>query len=339
MHRTRPRKVILDCDIGWMNDDCTATIFALKSPELQVLGITPVAGNFDLNWETACALRLVEILGRENVPVCPGFDRPLIHERDDYEDQVWGEWATFKPVDSIPPGLPTIEPDPRHACDFIAQSILGNPGEVSILAMGPLTNVAVAIRKYPQVVPLLDELIVMGGAVATLPRGHGNITPVAEFNFWVDPEAARIVLRAGVPIVLCPLNVCRRTRFERQYFDRLTSVDSAHPEVAGLFRDYLQPHFDHPEVDKESPRLFYGLYDQILVVYALRPAWLATVPMNVDVNVTPGPEYGASYGYTNAPYQSGLDQWPLDDGSQVAEVAYDVELEAFVELYVNTLTE
>jgi inosine-uridine nucleoside N-ribohydrolase len=119
----------------------------------------------------------------------------------------------------------------------------------------------------------------------------------------------------------------------------LASPSHTNPEIAELFRVHLQPHFDAPEIDEESPRLFYGLYDHIVVGYAISPDLFATTVMNVDVNTTHGPEYGASYGYVRGSYHSGLDQWPLDDGSQIAKIVYDVELEAFVELYVSTLTE
>jgi inosine-uridine nucleoside N-ribohydrolase len=329
----------MDCDIGWMNDDCTATTFALMSPDLEVLGITPVMGNFDLDWEVTCALRLLEILGRTEVPVCPGFDRPLIHERSPYADQVWGKWATLKPVTSIPPGMPSLQPDPRHACDFMIECVKQYRGKVTILATGPLTNVAVAIRKYPPFVEQVQEILIMGGNIPGLPRGEGNTTPTAEFNFWVDPEAARIVLRSGAPITLFPLNVCRVTHFDRAYFDRLASSESAHPEIAGLFRDYLQSHFDDPELDKREARLFYGLYDHCVVAYAIRPEIYKLTEMHVDVNIVQGPMYGACYGYQKGPYVSGVYRFPLEDGSRAMTVAHDLDFEALVDLYIHTLTE
>lgn len=333
------RKIILDTDIGWMNDDCTAAMFALKSPALEVMGITPIMGNFDLKWEVACALRLLEILSRDDVPVCPGFDRPLVHERTPYADQIWGGWATFKTFDTIPPGMPTRKPDPRHASDFIAETILNHPGELTILAVGPLTNLAIAVRKYPQIVELVREVVIMGGNIPVLARGHGNVTPFAEFNFWVDPEAARIVLHSGMPITLFPLNVCRRTRFDRKYFARLASSQSKYPEIATLFRDYLQIHFDDAELEKQFSLLYYGLYDHCVVGYTIRPDLFTVTEMNVDVSLAPGPTYGACYGYQKGPYISGVeDSFPLDDGSKVMRVAYDVDFEALAELYVSTLT-
>ena len=208
-----PTKIIFDTDIGWMNDDCMAAIFAMKSPEIDLLGITPVMGNFDLNYEMACALRLVELLGNDDIPVCRGFDRPLIHQRNAYADRVWGRWAVLEDVEDIPPGMPRLGADPRHAVEFIAETVLAQPGEITIVAVGPLTNVAVAMRMYPKIVAAVKEIVIMGGAIGRLPRGDGNVTPSAEFNFWVDPEAARIVMHSGANITLMPLNVCRRSYF------------------------------------------------------------------------------------------------------------------------------
>ena len=135
-------KIIFDTDIGWMNDDCMAAIFALKSPDIDVLGITPVMGNFDLNYEMACALRLLEILGREDVPVCRGFDRPLLHERSPYADKVWGKWALLEDVHDIPPGMPHLQPRPTARRGLPDRNCLAHPGEITVVAVGPLTNVA-----------------------------------------------------------------------------------------------------------------------------------------------------------------------------------------------------
>ncbi|MCC6904821.1 MAG: nucleoside hydrolase [Anaerolineae bacterium] len=332
------RKVIFDTDIGWMNDDCTAAMFALLAPELDVLGITPVMGNFDLNWSMACALRLIEILGRADVPVCRGFDRPLLHERDPYADRVWGKWATFEEVTSFPAGMPALQPDPRHAVEFIAESVRRYPGEVTLLAVGPLTTVAIAIRQYPEIIEQVQEVIIMGGAISTLPRGHGNITPAAEFNFWVDPEAARIVLRSGMPITLLPMNVCRQTSFARETFNRLTAPTSAHPAAARLIHDYLLRNFEDPAFDRENARLYYGMYDHTVVGYAINPGLYRSIDMNVDVSVIPGPDYGVSYGYEKGPYVSGVDRFPLEDGSQAIRVVYDLDFPALVEMYVRALT-
>ena len=332
------KKIIFDTDIGWMNDDCMAAIFALKSPDLDLLGITPVMGNFDLNFEMACALRLVEILGHESVPVCRGFDRPLIHERSPYADKVWGKWAMFEEVKDIPPGMPSLQPDPRHAANFIAETVMAHPGEVTIVAVGPLTNVAVAFRMYPEIVGQVDELIIMGGAIGRLPRGEGNITPSAEFNFWVDPEAAQIVMHSGAAITLVPLNVCRRSYFAKSLFDRITAPTNVYPEVAELFKHYVGPHFDDPKVDEENPILFYGMYDHACLGYAIDPGIFNCEEMCVEVSIQQGIDYGTSYGYVKGSYLSGFEALPIENNLKPIRVAYDMDFDQLVEQYVAAIT-
>ncbi|MCY4020464.1 MAG: nucleoside hydrolase [Chloroflexi bacterium] len=331
-------KIIFDTDIGWMNDDCMAAIFALKSPDIEVLGITPVMGNFDLNYEMACALRLLELLGCEDIPVCRGFDRPLLHQRSPYADKVWGKWATLEDVGDIPPGLPQLQPDPRHAAVFLAETVLAHPGEVTIVAVGPLTNVAVALRMYPEMARQVKEIVIMGGAIGRLPRGQGNITPAAEFNFWVDPEAARIVLHSGANITLMPLNVCRRSNFARSLYDRIVDPTGAYPEVADLFRRYIGPRFDDPELDRRAPVLFYGVFDHACLAYVIRPDIFEVLSMCVDVSIQPGMDYGTSHGYVKGSYVSGEDTLPIDSDLEPIRVAYDMDFDALVELYVAALT-
>ena len=332
------KKIIYDTDIGWMNDDCMAAIFALKSPDLEVLGITPVMGNFDLNFEMACALRLIELLGHEDVPVCRGFDRPLIHERSPFADKVWGQWAKLEEIEDIPPGMPTLQADSRHAANFIAETVLANPGEVTIVAVGPLTNVAIAMRMYPEIVEQVQELIIMGGAIGRLPRGHGNITPSAEFNFWVDPEAARIVMHSGAPITLLPLNVCRRSYFSKSLFDRLTASTSAYPEVAELFKTYVGPHFDDPQLEQAEPILYYGVYDHACLGYAINPDIFTFEEMCVEISVQQGIDYGTSYGYVKGPYVSGNENLPIENNLGPIRVVYDMDFDQLVELYATAAT-
>ena len=331
-------KIIFDTDIGWMNDDCMAAIFALKSPDLDVLGITPVMGNFDLNFSVLCALRLLELLGCEDTPVCRGCDRPLVHQRGAYADRVWGKWAKLEAVAAIPPGLPSLQPDPRHASVLIAEMILAHPGEVTIVAVGPLTNVAMALRLYPEIANQVKEIVIMGGAMGRLPRGKGNITPAAEFNFWVDPEAARIVLHSGAPMTLMPLNVCRRSHFSRALYLRIVDPATDYPEVAALYEKDIGPRFDDPELERREPVLYYGVFDHACLGYVIRPRIFACARMTVDVSVRRGLDYGVSYGYVQGDYVSGEDALPLDSDLEPIKVAYDMDFAQLAELYVDAIT-
>jgi len=330
-------KIIYDTDIGWMNDDCIALLFALHSPGIEVLGVTPVMGNYDLAYEVACALRLVEVAGHGHVPVAAGFDRPLLHERGSYADQMWGKWATFETGFELPFAAATKKPDPRHAVDFIIETIRAHPGEVTIVAVGPLTNVAVAIRKAPDIMRLVRRVVIMGGGINLFPRGWGNSTPLAEFNFWVDPEAARIVMRSGMPIDLLPINVCRRTHLPRAFVDRLAVSRTAKQGVSELFRACLQPLFAS---SAHENHLAYGLYDSCTLAWLLKPELFETAALSVDVVTSPGLQYGMSVGYRTG--ERIVDDenisFPVENAPSQVTVVHDMDFEGLLALYLEAVS-
>jgi inosine-uridine nucleoside N-ribohydrolase len=193
-------KVILDMDPGV--DDALALILALKSPEVQVLGITTVAGNASLEMTSANARRVLEYLNAGSIPVAMGAANPLNHPLEDA--------LSYHGLDGLgncglpPPKLPL---HPAKAWDFLARSVLDAPGEVTLVATGPLTNVAYAFELHPELPELLARLVLMGGAYGLTPYGKGNQTPYAEFNIWQDPEAAHIVFSSGADIFAVGLDV------------------------------------------------------------------------------------------------------------------------------------
>ncbi len=146
----------------------------------------------------------------------------------------------------------------RTAVDFIVRTVLDNRDEITIVAIGPLTNIAMAIRQDPDFAMAVKSLYIMGGAVASLPDGASNVTPNAEFNFWVDPEAARIVLRSGIPIELSPLNVSRKTRFSKEDFERIVRVSNPSTQ---LLRETMTAQFQR----EEAMSSHYLMYDQVAV--------------------------------------------------------------------------
>jgi inosine-uridine nucleoside N-ribohydrolase len=329
-------KIIFDTDIGWMNDDCIALLMALHSPHFEVLGVTPVMGNYDLEFEVAAALRVLEVTGFEHIPVCGGFDRPLLHERGSYADQMWGKWATFEKGFDLPPGLPKLKADGRHAVDFIIETILAHPGEVTLVALGPLTNVAVALRKAPAIIPLVRQVIIMGGGINLFPRGYGNSTPLAEFNFWVDPEAARIVMRSGLPITLVPINVCRRTHLPRDFVARIAGSSTAKRGVAELFRTWTLPLF---KSDERNNHLSYGLYDSCTLAYLLQPDLFHTAKLHVDVITQPGLQYGMSvaYGTGERIIDDESITFPVTNPPPLITVAHDMDFDGLVSLYLEAV--
>jgi len=193
-------KVVWDMDPGI--DDALALILALKSPEVQVLGITTVAGNAPVEMTSANARRVLEYLNAQSIPVAMGAANPLNHQLEDA--------LSYHGPDGLgncglpPPKLPL---HPAKAWDFLARLVLDALGEITLVATGPLTNVAYAFELHPELPGLLARLVLMGGAYGLTPYGKGNQTPYAEFNIWQDPEAAHIVFNSGADIFAVGLDV------------------------------------------------------------------------------------------------------------------------------------
>ncbi|MGH9895861.1 MAG: nucleoside hydrolase, partial [bacterium] len=199
--------------------------------------------------------------------------------------------------------------------------VMQNPGQVTILAIGPLTNIAMAMRMEPKFAPNVKQLVIMGGAIASLPDGGGNHTPNAEFNFYVDPEAAQIVLRSGIPIVLSPLNVSRKARFTREWYEKIVEVDTP---ITRLVKDRLGLGF------QQRPDRTALMYDQVAAVALVDPTLMKTVELYVDVDINHDANYGVSVG---AP-----EIWPGGEGARKLLVQTDLEWDRFIRFYVERVT-
>src|SRR5580765_8862465 len=195
--------VLLDCDPG--HDDAIALLLALGSDELDVRGITTVAGNQTLEKTTANAIRVLELAGRAEIPVAAGAGRPLVREPR-VAAEVHGETGLDGP--DLPP--PQGEPSRQHAVDFLAERIEG----ATLVATGPLTNVALLLARHPEAVP--QRIVLLGGAIA-----EGNVTPAAEFNIWADPEAAHRVFTSGLDVTMIGLDVTHRALVGKAETERL----------------------------------------------------------------------------------------------------------------------
>jgi len=189
------QKIILDCDPG--HDDALAILLAAK--HLDVVGITTVGGNQSLEKVTSNALKIVEFAGLTNIPVVEGMGHPLI-QPPRYAPQIHGETGMDGP--DLP--TPTTPLHAQHAVDFIIDTVMST-NEVTLVPTGPLTNVATALRREPRIAKRIPEISLMGGSLT-----YGNATPAAEFNIYVDPEAAHIVFTSGIPIKMCGLNLTRQ---------------------------------------------------------------------------------------------------------------------------------
>lgn len=207
-----PRQVILDCDPGI--DDAFAIVFGCGHPGIALRGITTVAGNVGLDLATANALSVCEFIGHEQVPVSAGSPLPLLRPFEDARE-VHGE--TGLGAAKLP--APRGRPSGVHAVDYLIESIDAAPGEITLVATGPLTNVALAVRRHPPLVEQVADFIIMGGAA-----GRGNVTPAAEFNIYCDPEAAAIVFGAGWRVTMAGLDVTRQARATAGVRERLAGL-------------------------------------------------------------------------------------------------------------------
>ncbi len=283
--------VVLDTDCGFASDDAMALLALLQSEKVELLGVTVVTGNDWLKQEVQNVLRLLEIAGQPDVPVFAGSERPLVTSQEEMirRERVYGETSDggYKgawreggpgPHDVVPPDgvLASIRPREKHAADFLIETIRGRPREVVVAAIGPLTNVALALAKDPEIASLSRELVVMGGGIGRLP----------EFNFWMDPEAARMTLRAEWPqVTLTPINIAEQAPFTLEAAGTLASIDSP------IGRYFEAAHVARVAAHPVTPLM----YDQIAVLGFLDPGTVRrSEEMFLDVEV----DHGALYGQT-----------------------------------------
>lgn len=226
MSQTLP--IIIDCDPGI--DDAIALMLAFASPdELEILAVTTVAGNVGLRHTELNARRIRDLCGASSVPVLAGCPRPLLRALVTAGD-VHGETG----LEGCGLPDPAGRIDPRHAVDFLRDTVKTRPGEITVVAVGPLTNLAVALIQRPELAGEVRDIVIMGGAA-----GSGNVTRHAEFNFFVDPHAARIVFESGAPITMHGLDITRQVRAEPAWLDRIKELESpVAGSVVGMLDHY-----------------------------------------------------------------------------------------------------
>jgi len=233
------KRVLLDTDPGI--DDSLAILLALASPELSVEGISVVHGNCSVDQALTNALGVLELAGAAHIPVARGFSRPLVQPSllaPETHGDAGIEYATLP--------SPTRQPILQHSVDFLIEKIMSAPGEMSLVCIGPLTNVAVALRKEPGIIRAVREVIIMGGAI----RHQGNTSPLAEFNVFVDPHAAHMVYHSGMPITLVPLDVTYQCALTRANVERLQGMQSPIPRfIADSTRFYMEYHDEYQHIE------------------------------------------------------------------------------------------
>ncbi|HEY7098637.1 MAG TPA: nucleoside hydrolase [Terriglobales bacterium] len=315
-------KVIFDTDFAIPpQDDGTALMLALKSPELKILGVTTVAGNTTVQQATSDALKVLEVAGRTDIPVYRGFNRPWLHQKTEFATTVHGKWWSDEPAPMPPGGFAKKQAEEESAVSFLIRAVNANPHEITIIAIGPLTNVATAIRQDATFAKNVKTIAIMGGAIASLPDGGGNITPNAEFNFWVDPEAAQVVIRSGIPIVLTPLNVTSKTDFSKAWYDKIVAVDTP---LTRFLKETMGPWV------AKYPDRHSQMYDQLTVASLVDPSLVKAKDLFVDIDINHGPDYGTSLGAERI--------WEGGEGATKVSVQYDVDANRFAQMFVQRIT-
>jgi len=204
------KRIIIDTDPGI--DDAFTFLLALASPEIQLEALTTTQGNVTLEKATRNALSILELCNASQIPVAAGSMYPLVQPLRASAD-VHGTSG----IGGAKLPTPKATPINQHAVDYLIERVLAEPSELGIFPIGPLTNIAMAIRKEPKFAKTVKELVIMGGAI----KENGNVTPMAEFNIYVDPHAAHIVFHSGIPITLIPLDVTHKCLFKQEHVDRL----------------------------------------------------------------------------------------------------------------------
>jgi inosine-uridine nucleoside N-ribohydrolase len=304
------QSIILDCDPG--HDDAIAILLAARSPALKLEAITTVAGNHTVENTARNALRVCALAGIRDVPVAAGMDRPLVRELQ-IAPEIHGESGLDGPT------LP--EPDralaPLHAVDLLIETLLASESDITLVATAPLTNIATAMRREPRIVPKIERIVLMGGAM-----GLGNWTPAAEFNIYVDPEAAHVVFTSGRPITMIGLEVTHQAQATPEIRERIqrlgTPVARLVDDLLGYFAEtYLRVFgFAAPPV-----------HDPCAVAAVIDPTLIERKPMRVDIELrgefTAGRTVCDVYGTTGQPAN--------------AEVGVGIDAARFWDLLIETL--
>ncbi|ACM35314.1 MULTISPECIES: nucleoside hydrolase [Rhizobium/Agrobacterium group] len=309
----KPRKIIIDTDPG--QDDAAAIMLALASPDqLDVLGLTVVAGNVPLSMTSRNARIVCELSGRPDLPVYEGALKPL--ERP----QVTAEHVHGKTgLDGAEVDEPVMPVQDQHAVDFIIDTIRREPaGTITLCTLGPQTNIALALQKAPDIAPRIRELVMMGGGFFE----GGNITPAAEFNVYVDPQASRIVFGSGIPIVMMPLDVTHQLLTTKARVARIGAIGT---RVAKVMVDWLE-FFERFDIEK------YGsdggpLHDPSVIAYLLQPELFSGRDCNVEIET----ESELTVGMTV------VDWWRVTGRTPNAKVMRDVDADGFFALLTERL--
>lgn len=302
------KKVIIDVDTGI--DDALALILAFKSNRLDILGVTTVAGNIPVEYSTRNTLKVLKLLEREDVEVYQGCSKPIEREITfrnfiHGSDGIAGQLSNMK----------TKSENPMHASDYMINEVNGNPGDITIIMLGPVTNLVTAIKKEPSIVDKIKEVYIMGGAV----RVPGNITPVAEFNFYVDPESAADIMKHGLDIKLISLDVTREARLTEDDLKYINKKSEYGKFIYNISKYYM----DKSSIIADKSCL---LHDPLVVAAVIDDDILEYETCHLDAEYSSRLCDGKSLGYFNRGYEDNV------------SLAVLIDKERFKKAFINIIS-
>ena len=325
----KPVKIILDCDPG--HDDAVAILMAAVHPAIELMAVTVVAGNQKLEKTARNALNVASSSGRcANVPVAAGMSRPMVREQ-----VTAGDIHGVSGLDGPTFGPPSISHDPRHAVDLIIELLMASDGDITLVPTGPLTNVAMALRKEPRIAEKIERIVLMGGTYQL-----GNVTPSAEFNIYADPEAAHVVFTCGRPIVMMGLDITRKVRATPDVIARVRSLGN--PQSI-LFAEMM-------EFFAKTQKEIFGwdgppLHDPTTIAWLIDPECVELKDMRVEIELRGELCYGRTscdfFGLENSEASPGTSMFKAG-GSLArpaganARVAVDINAPRFWDIVYDT---
>jgi purine nucleosidase len=306
------KRIIIDTDPG--ADDALTFLLALASPEIQLEALTTVHGNIGIEKTTRNALAVLELANASHITVARGCSRPLVTKPGKSGEVVHGSSGIGKA--NLPE--PKSQAIDQHAIDYLIERILAEPQEITLFTIGPMTNLALAIRKEPRIAQALKELIIMGGSI----RAGGNVTPLAEFNIHADPHAAHIVFHSGIPITLIPLDATYKCLLTTADIDRLNKIDSP---IARFVRDSTAVYMDFYKKYEGFDGC--ALHDPLTLATIIAPELFTFEEHHVDVDISGG----ISMGNTFADFMK-VSKKPVN-----MKVALNVRGRDFIELFIERM--
>lgn len=309
---TTAQSLIIDTDPG--QDDAVAILLALASPEINLLGITTVAGNVPLPLTEVNARKICDLAGRQDIPVFAGLSRPLIRNLVTAE-HVHGRTGLDGP-DLPPPETPLQD---QHAVDFIIETVRREPeGSVTIAPIGPLSNIAMALQRAPDIAPRIQQIILMGGGCFE----GGNITPAAEFNIHVDPHAAAVVFGAGIPITMMPLDVTHKALTTVKRTEALRALGNRTGIAVAEMLQFFE-RFDEAKYGSEGG----PLHDPCTIAWMIAPEIFSGRHCNVEIETVSELTMGMTV----------IDWWQVSGRPHNAFVVGDLDADAFFALITSRL--